>query len=337
VTFIRPVTYGIPVFLVTSALFMTATQVKAYGPQQESCTTQGTAIDVGDNVRNIIAEGKPGDTFLLRSGTHKLQGKLFIPAGIPSQPITIKPYDCEAVTLETNGKSIWPNNYSIIAGLTISATAGTGDSIKVKSYAKNPHTGIVVRHNKFIGAAAHSQIRLVGNVTDVTISGNDIQHAPGKNITLRLLHSGSHRPRDIAIDGNKFSNCGEDCFQPQGAGSFTLSDNHFAGQADENLVDIKSVQDDSFIFNNTFECENSPKACVLLHWENTDGVSVTIDGNTFLGCPTSGAPQLRLGLEQIPNTYHVRNNTFNTLGGSCKPLVTDNCIGCDISGNSFQN
>jgi hypothetical protein len=271
----------------TSALFMTASQVRAYGPQQESCTTRGIEIAVGDDVSNVIAAGNPGDTFLLRRGTHKLQRHLFIPAGTSSQPITIKPYDCDNVTLETNDKNIRPNNYSIIAGLTISATGRTGDSIKVTAYASNPRKGIVLRHNAFIGGATYSQIRFVGSVTNSTITGNDIQHARGKSVTLRLLNRGPHRPHDIAIDGNKFSNCGEDCFQPQSAGSFTLSDNHFVGPADENLVDIKSVQDDSFIFNNTFECKNSPKGCLLLHGKNASGASVTIDGNTFLNPTTT--------------------------------------------------
>ena len=203
--------------------------------------------------------------------------------------------------------------------------------------ASAPRTGIVLRHNKLDGGARHSQIRLLGNVTDTTISRNDIQHARGKNITLRLLRRGSQRPRDIAIEGNKFSNCGEDCFQPEGAGSFTLSDNNFVGPADENLVDIKSVQDDSFIFNNTFECENSPKAGLLLHGENARGASVTIDGNTFLDCPKTDSPQVRLGRHRIKNTYHVRDNTFDTSDSSCRTLVVDSCDSCVISNNLFQD
>jgi hypothetical protein len=321
----------------TSVLLMTAVQVKAYGPQKESCTTNGIEIDAGDNVSNIIAAGNPGDTFLLRSGTHRLQRKLFIPAGTASRPITIKPHGCGKVTLETNGNSIQPNDYNIIAGLTISATDGTGDSIKVTASAGNPRTGIVVRNNKFIGNASFSQMRISGNVTKTTISGNDIQHERGKSVTLRVRNSGSQRPHDIAIDGNKFSNCGEDCFQPQGAGSFTLSDNHFVGPADENLVDIKSVRDDSFIFNNTFECGNVVKGCLLLHGKNASGASVTIDGNRFLDCPKSDAPQVRLGRQQVANTYHVRDNTFDTSGNSCRSLVTDNCNGCDISSNRVNN
>jgi hypothetical protein len=337
VTFIRPVTYGIPVFLMTSALFVT--EVESYGPRNESCTTNGIEIGVGDDVRGIIKDANPGDTFLLRRGTHKLQSKLLMPAGTSSQPITIKPYDCEAVTLETNGDTIQPNSYNIIAGLTISATGGTGDSIKATGSSSNPRKGIVLRHNNFIGNATHSQIRFSGNLTDTTITGNDIRHARGKSVTLRLRNSGSQRPHDITIDGNKFSNCGEDCFQPEGVGSFTLSDNVFVGPADENLADIKSVQDDSFLFNNTFECQGSlDGACLLLHGVNASGASVTIDGNTFLDCPRSDdGPQVRLGRQGIANTYHVRDNTFDTSGSSCRTLVTDNCNGCDIAGNIFRD
>jgi hypothetical protein len=321
----------------TSTLFLAAAQVKAYGPQNESCTTRGIKIDVGDNVSNIIKAGKPGDAFLLLPGTHRLTGQLLIPPGTPSQPITIKPYDCGDVTLETNGKSIRPNNYSIIAGLTISATRGTGDSIKVTAYSDDPRKGIVIRHNNFIGGAMYSQIRIVGNVFETTIFGNDIQHARGKSVTLRLLNSGSRRPHDTVIDDNKFSNCGEDCFQPERAGSFTLSDNKFVGPADENLVDIKSVQDDSFILDNDFECGNDiSKACLLLHGENASGASVTIDDNRFLDCPRSNL-QVRLGRQRIANTYHVRRNTFDTSGTSCRTLVTDNCDGCDISDNLFHD
>jgi hypothetical protein len=319
----------------TSALFITAVQVMAYGPQQESCTTNGIEIDVRDDINSIIAAGGPGDTFLLRRGTHELRRNMFIPAGTSGQPITIKPYNCEDVTLETNRKSIQPASYNVIAGLTISATTGTGDSIKVVGRGPT-RTGIVLRYNKFIGNATHSQIRLVGNVTNMTITGNDIQHARGKSVTLRVRNSGSQRPHDIAIDGNKFSNCGEDCFQPEGAGSFTLSDNNLAGPAGENLVDVKSVNDDSFILNNTFACNNAPKACLLLHGQNASGASVTIDGNTFLDC-ANNAPQVRLGRQRVANTYHVRDNTFDRSGGSCRTLVVDFCNGCDISNNLVQN
>jgi hypothetical protein len=72
------------------------------------------------------------------------------------------------VTHETNGKNIRPDKYSIIAiiaGLMISATDGTGDSSKVTAHEGSPLSGIVLRHNKFIGGATYSQIILVGNVT----------------------------------------------------------------------------------------------------------------------------------------------------------------------------
>jgi hypothetical protein len=171
---------------------------RAYGPENEGCTTTGRTLKPGDDWLERLKNGKPGDLFLLRGGTYKLNSTLSLPNGEPDSPIVIQPYNCEAVTLlgvSDNpgiGTTMLPGKYNIIAGLRIeSATHET--SIEIKGAVRN----VEFRNNAIYGGR-NDAIRIVGGVSNIVFSGNDINSGPGQ---LRGItgSSGGH----VFVIGNR--------------------------------------------------------------------------------------------------------------------------------------
>jgi hypothetical protein len=308
--------------------------VLTYGPINESCSSSGIPVPVGADLTALVAASRAGDTFLLRAGTHFLTQHVRFPAGTASLPVTLKSYNCEDVVLSTQGFSLYPDDYTVIAGLRIVTNALTVNAIVVEEPTADARHGIVIRNNTLSGSASQNQIRLVGNVQSALISGNDISHLSSSLITLRLAESSTYYPHNTRIVRNYIHHCGEDCFQPQRAGTFVVEDNVFEA-ARENLVDVKGLRKNSFLRRNTFHCTTSSTACLLLQWSSAAGAEGTIEGNHFIGCPAGASPQVRATRAGAHGTYHFRYNTFEPDGTSCVALGINTCDNCDIAHNTF--
>ncbi len=148
------------------------------GPALEPCATSENSpaarvVGPTDDWEATLTNAQPGDTILLRGGNYLASTKLWLPAGAPDQLITIKPYDCEQVTLFA---SIRPLAYTLIAGLTIEARtlADSHYVIRIDSEYKGAYWGnitqVTLRNNNIYGGLTDA-IRISDHTTDHRIVG----------------------------------------------------------------------------------------------------------------------------------------------------------------------
>jgi len=91
------------------------------GEVLEPCATPVTSapavvLTTTSGWQSALQNAAPGTTLLLRAGVYQATQKLNINAGVAGSLVTVKPYNCEAVTLRG---SFTPLSYTVIAGLRI--------------------------------------------------------------------------------------------------------------------------------------------------------------------------------------------------------------------------
>lgn len=306
----------------------------AIGPGTEECITEAHVTNPtivtpeNTNWHQLLTTAKPGATILFHGGVYQAQDKLWLPAGAPDQFITIKPYNCEAVTLYT---SLRPLSYTKISGLTLEAK-GVNDSnfvIRIDSEYKGKYWGNITQvfiQNNIIRGGKIDAIRISDDSTHVTITGNHIDGGgTGHNIFVtseKLLH----RPDQIVITNNRltkqlFATPAEDMFQVRDVGYVEFTYNTCTNGANmEQCVDIKTTTQPLLIAHNFFDGaqlhqrgagEDGADGCMVIHEGDSTADQHRIEYNYFNRCLGS-AIRFASGNESgLTSSALVRFNLFH--------------------------
>ena len=280
--------------------------LEGVGPALEPCATEATeanvtVIDPADDWQQLLINAPPGRTFLFHAGVYQAHDKLWLPAGAPDQPITLKPYNCEAVTLYA---SLRPLSHTLIAGLTIEATdlSDADYVIRIDSEYKGKYWGnitqVLLRNNRIRGGSIDA-LRISDDATHITITGNHIDGgATGHNIFVtseKLLQ----RPDQIVITNNKltkllFDTPAEDMLQVRDVGYVEFTYNTCTdGLHMEQCVDIKTTTQPILIAHNFFDGEHlhqkgtgedGADGCMVIHESDTVADQQVIEYNYFRRC-----------------------------------------------------
>ena len=211
------------------------------GPANSTAETSGT-LATTSNITSVLSAASPGDTILLRTGTYT--GGETVPAGTAGNPITVKPYNKETVTITGN----WTfNNYQTFDGLYWDSS-GRGWTISINRNSSSSRHDLKWLYCDVRGGGTEG-IRFAGNVTDVEIGYCKLWG--GGNHTLKTHYkiggsSTSWAPNDIHIHHCDITHLGTpgrqrgDLVQFEGwGGNMILEHNYFHDEPLENAVDIK--------------------------------------------------------------------------------------------------
>jgi len=267
------------------------------GEVLEPCTTEGTVLAPTDDWETSIADASPGATLLLRGGVYQATDKLKLPSGAPEQWITLKPYNCEAVTLYT---SIRPGSYNIIAGLHIEAV-GIADitwSIRVDGKNGAPIRQVIIRNNTILGGEKDA-LKVSADVANLTITGNHIDGGKISHVLNVQADETTTLPDQIIITNNlltksHFKIPSEDMIQITEARHVEFSHNTCAnGYMMEQCVDIKETQAPVLVTNNLFDGStlhlggdgvDGSKGCMVIHEHDGHAENHQIVQNMFRNC-----------------------------------------------------
>lgn len=302
------------------------------GPALEACATEATVanavvIEPSDDWEGTLTSAQPGTTLLFHAGTYQASTKLWLPAGAPDQFITLKPYNCEQVTLYA---SLRPLSYTVIAGLTIEAqgTTDTNYVIRIDSEYKGAYWGnitqVTIRNNLIRGGLTDA-IRISDDITYITITGNQIDGgATGHNIFV-TSEKLQQRPDQIVITNNKFTKQlfttpAEDMLQVRDVGYVAFTNNTCtSGLNMEQCIDIKTTTTPLLIAYNLFDGtqlhllgagEDSSDGCMVIHESDQVAEQHLIEHNYFKQCKGSSIRFASGSEEGLTSSGLVRYNLF---------------------------
>ncbi len=323
------------------------------GPAREPCTTEAEIAQAiilapeDDWAQTLQERAQPGDTFLLHGGRYAATDKLWLRAGTAAAPITIKPYNCEAVTLLT---SIRPNSYNIIAGLQIEAQ-GIGDlqwAVRFDGKNKGALTTIILRNNLILGGITDA-VRISGDVQQVEISGNHIDGGrDGHNIFV-TAEAVPTVPTQIVINENlltkaHFTTAAEDMLQVRDVGRVAFTHNTCTnGYNMEQCIDIKRTTEPLHIAYNLFDGdqlhlagtgEDHAGGCMVIHEEDEVADQQVIEYNFFRHCKDT---LIRFGTGDTASTSSalVRYNIFLQSPDAASVLILERAINTTLLNNTF--
>ncbi|MFN8491571.1 MAG: hypothetical protein U0350_28495 [Caldilineaceae bacterium] len=272
------------------------------GEKLEACVTEQTAPNAlvlapTDDWQNAIIKAAPGTTLLLHGGVYQASDKIWLPSGQADQWITLKPYNCETVTLYT---SLRPGSYNVIAGLHLEAL-GIGDltwAIRIDGKNKGPVRHLIIRNNTIFGGEKDA-LKVSADVADVLITGNHIDGGKASH-NLNVQSEGvAAAPDQIVISNNLltkqyFNSVAEDMLQVIDAGNIEFSHNTCAnGPAMEQCVDIKETRAPLNIHHNLFAGDtlhttgpgvDGSAGCMVIHEHNKQPENHLIEQNLFRNC-----------------------------------------------------
>lgn len=302
------------------------------GPSLEPCVTEATStnatvINPNDAWEEIVANAQPGTTLLFRAGTYQANDKLWLPPGAADGVITLKPYNCEAVTLYG---SLRPLSYTVIAGLTLEAK-GTSDNdyvMRIDSEYKGEYWGnitqVMIRNNSIRGGHIDA-IRISDDTTHITLTGNHIDGGlTGHNIFVtseKLIQ----RPNQILITNNQLTKNlsdlpAEDMFQVRDVGYVEFTYNTCTeGINMEQCIDIKTTTMPLLIAHNFFDGarlhkngsgEDGADGCMVIH--EGDGVADQhiVEHNFFKRCKGAAIRFASGSQDGMISSSIVRYNLF---------------------------
>lgn len=323
------------------------------GPAREACTTeaqltQAIILTPDANWQQALQENaQPGDTFLLRGGLYAATDKIWLKAGTAQAPITLKPYNCEAVTLHT---SLRPNSYNIIAGLQIEAQGIRDQQWVVRFDGKNEGalTSIVLRNNLILGGTIDA-IRISGNVQQVEISGNQIDGGRDGHDIFVTAEGVATLPTQIVISENRltkahFTDAAEDMLQVRDVGKVEFTHNTCTNGYDmEQCVDIKRTTEPLTVAYNLFDGdqlhlagtgEDHAGGCMVIHEEDTTADQQIIEYNLFRHCKGS-LIRFATGDGQGISSGLVRYNIFLQSQGATGALILESAVDTTLLNNTF--
>ncbi|MDH3598388.1 MAG: hypothetical protein OEU26_01975, partial [Candidatus Tectomicrobia bacterium] len=279
-----------------------------YGEKQEECDTEQTIpdaviLDPSDAWLRRIKSASPGETFLLREGTYEAGRDQLRPAkGRAEQWITVKPYDCEEVTI---WGGLRPQSYNLLAGLRIETDT---EPYAAWVNGRTPVRHVILRNNSMLGGTKKALL-ISHDARDIHVAGNIISGAKsGHSVWIGNWDSdkSAKKPTDIVFDHNLVKKDyfgdirgSEDTLSIKTSGrGIILSNNRFTHSYNiENVIDIKGVADGPIIIRkNYFDGPNlflgsyggndSTGVCIVIGNEEKppDLIQHVIEGNTFISC-----------------------------------------------------
>ncbi len=297
------------------------------GEQLEPCTTEASVADATillptDDWETAIQQAGPGATLLLHGGVYQARDKIWLPSGQPDQLITLKPYNCESVTLYT---SVRPGSYNVIAGLHIEAL-GIGDLtwvIRVDGKNKDPIRQVEIRNNTILGGEKDA-LKVSADVVGLTITGNHIDGGMASHVLNVQSEGQPNAPDQILITNNLltksyFNTQSEDMLQVIDALHIEFSHNTCAdGHRMEQCVDIKETRVPLIIRDNLFdgttlhldgEGVDGSAGCMVIHEHDGHPENHLIEQNLFRNCRDTIIRFASEGGIAMASAT-VRNNTF---------------------------
>lgn len=283
------------------------------GEPLEACETEQTRptariLTTAAAWQTALQNAAPGTVFLLRGGLYQASQSVRIGAGLAGQPVTVKPYNCEAVTLR-GGLQL--QSYTLLAGLRIESALATqtGPSYALRIDGKTTvRRGITIRHNTIVGGEIDA-IRLNDQVSDVTITGNRIDGGKGGHDLFVTTETTpvvtAKSPTNIVISNNRFTKvyyrasgiASEDMFQVRDAQVIQfLANTCENGSRMEQCVDIKNVSAPLTIQGNLFNGatlqqdgpgEDRSSGCMVIHEFDGRPEAHLIERNYFRHCRTT--------------------------------------------------
>ncbi len=265
----------------TTASLPHAIVLSAQGPWEDALTNPAT----------------PGTIYLLRGGLYQATDKLWLKAGTADAPLIIKPYNCEAVTLQS---SLRPNSYTVIAGLKIAALGIEDTKWAIRFDGKNAGaiTNITLRNNTIVGGTIDA-IRLTDAVYNVLLQGNHIDGGAAGHTIFVTAETAGVRPDGITITQNRltkryFDSAAEDMLQLRDVGAITITANHCTdGLNMEQCLDIKNATLPLLIAYNFFDGEqlhlqgngaDEAGGCMVIHESDGHPEQHIIEHNYFRHC-----------------------------------------------------
>lgn len=298
---------------------LSATSAARYGASSvvgeplERCETERTRpgariLTPSSSWQSSLQNAAPGSTFLLRGGLYQASQTLRIGAGLSGQLVTVKPYNCEAVTLR-GGLQL--QSYTVLAGLRIESALSTqtGPSYTLRIDGKTTvRRAITIRNNTIVGGEVDA-IRINDQVSGVTITGNQIDGGKGGHdlfVTTEIQPIVTTKsPTNIQISNNRFTKVyyratgipSEDMFQVRDARVIRFLNNTCEnGSRMEQCVDIKSVSAPLTIQGNLFNGatlhqdgsgEDESSGCMVIHEFDGRPELHLIENNYFRHCRTT--------------------------------------------------
>ena len=304
------------------------------GQALEACDTEKTletarVLAPTDDWQKIIFEdAHAGDVFLLRGGVYQATVQLRGPEGQPGQPVTIKPYDCEAVTMRG---SFRPRSYTVFAGLRLEGTGVPDTKWVVRVDGKNmgPLRTIVFRNNTILGGDVDA-FRISDDAVDVLLLGNHIDGGGNGHNIFVTSEDRQKLPDQIVVTNNLltktyFDTASEDMFQVRDVARVEFSHNTCRdGHRMEQCVDIKSTITPVVVRYNLFEGdtlhvggpgEDAANGCMVIHETDNDPNSHRIEYNFFRNC-RGEAIRFAQGDGDEMSSGIVRHNIFISQGVS---------------------
>ncbi|MEZ4859701.1 MAG: hypothetical protein R3C14_00260 [Caldilineaceae bacterium] len=321
------------------------------GPALEPCATENTTSNAvvlaptSDWQQYLTKTAKPGETILLHGGVYQANKKLWIAAGAAEQPITIKPYGCEEVTLLAGLRLA---SYTVVAGLTIEAAEAQW-VIQIDS---NDDVGsiqeVALQNNNLRGGTIDA-VRISDDVVNVRITGNHIDGGEGGHDIFVAQNKTTYQPNHIYITNNRltksfFKGPAEDMLQVRGVGYVEFTGNTCTDGYDmEQCVDIKTTSAPMLIANNFFDGdhlhlagkgEDGAGGCMVIHEAVGTTSQHVIEHNFFDHCKDS---IIRFGADSSPVTSNgiIRYNLFDQTGQPNSLMQIQRATSLEFVNNTF--
>jgi hypothetical protein len=290
-------------------------------------------------------EAQPGETILLRGGVYHAAGKLDLPAGESGRPITIKPYQCEAVTLRAE---LRPHSHNVVAGLRIESDWQW--VIRLDGKDDGRIEDVVIRNNTILGGVIDA-IRLRDDVVDVRIAGNHIDGGSNGHGIFVTSETKMALPDRILITQNLltkgyYGTPAEDMFQVRDVGAVTFSYNTCSnGRNMEQCVDIKSATTPLVISHNFFDGDNmhlegggedGSGGCMVIHESDGSPEWHRIEDNFFRNCKDTIIRFATGGLDES-SSAQLRNNLFLNPPATDDDLAIVGTPGLEFIHNTMVN
>lgn len=270
----------------------------------------------------LTDSAQPGNQFLLHGGLYQATDKLWLKAGTSNAPIVIKPYNCEAVTIQG---SLRPNSYNTIAGIRIEALGIEDTKWAIRFDGKNAAaiTNSILRNNTILGGTVDA-IRLSGDVHNIWIGGNHIDGGESGHDIFVTAETSGLLPSAITITQNRltkayFDHVSEDMIQVRDSGSVTITENSCTnGLNMEQCIDIKSTTAPLLIAHNLFDGdtlhllgkgEDLSGGCMVIHESDGHPEQHLIEHNLFRYCKGT-AIRFATGLRDEQSSALLRYNLF---------------------------
>ena len=245
--------------------------INEIGPAGDSTTTTGDQATTG-TITSVLASASPGDVILLRAGTYS--GNETVPNGSSGSPITLRPYDSEAVTITGD----WTyGNYNTFRAF-IFDSSGRSWTIDVGHNGNNEVNDVKWLYCDMSGGSIET-MRLARGVSNIEVgwcrflNGGDTQ-----NHCLKTHYeSSASSPTNINIHHCDFSHSGVtrtqgDLVQMEGwNGTNYVEHCNFHDEDQENALDIKPPRNSGgtlYVRWNHFDHDTISNAALL---DQSDG------------------------------------------------------------------